>query len=208
MYFRFRGCPVMLDVELYVSAWYHKTRCALYRCEVSSAAAASGSRQQRSVVCVVRHNFQNYMQYGAETKERFCANRNTKRSRVQHKPTSKSNFLIMESPCIDMRAGPTRKVIGRTPRLCNPQNTHAPLRQDRGCQNTSFYVPLSYVCRSVLSREHWRMALSKLGKFMFERTRRIGQAVAVLSYYTDQLMTPCSKYFSGGSTLKRYTWWG
>ena len=65
------------------------------------------------------------------------------------------------------------------------------------------YIPLAYVCRSVLSRKHWRMALSKLGKFMLERTRRIGQAWAVLSCYTrtDQLMTPCSKYFSGGSTL-------
>ena len=84
--------------------------------------------------------------------------------------------------------------------MCNPQNTHAPPRRDRGCQNTCLYIPLAYVCGSV-SREHWRMALSKLGKFMLERTRRIGQAWVVLSYYTDQLMTPCSKYLSGGSTL-------
>ena len=82
----------------------------------------------------------------------------------------------------------------------NPQNTHAPPRRDRGCQNTCLYTPVSYVCRSVLSREHWLMALSKLGKSMLENTRRIGQAWAVLNYYTDQLMTPCS-YFSGGSTL-------
>ena len=26
MYRRFRGCPVVLDIELSVSAWYHKTR--------------------------------------------------------------------------------------------------------------------------------------------------------------------------------------
>ena len=102
---------------------------------------------------------------------------------------------------MDLRAGPTRKVIRRTSRLRNPQNTHAPPRRDRECQNTCLYVPLAYVCGSVLSREHWRMALSKLGKIMLERTRRIRQAWAVLSYYTDQLMTPCSKYFSGGSTL-------
>ena len=31
-------------------------------------------------------------------------------------------------------------------------------------------------------------------KFMLERTRRIGQAWAVI-YFTDQLLTPCSKYF-------------
>ena len=32
MYLRFRDCPVALDIELYVSAWYHKTRLALYCC--------------------------------------------------------------------------------------------------------------------------------------------------------------------------------
>ena len=100
---------------------------------------------------------------------------------------------------MDLRAGPTRKVILRTSRLCNPQNTHALPRRDRGCHNTRLYIPLAHVCRSVLSRKHWRMALSKLGNITLERTRRIGQAWAVLSYYTDQLMTPCSKYFSGGA---------
>ena len=92
-------------------------------------------------------------------------------------------------------------MIRRTSRLCNPQNTHAPLRRDRGDQNTCIYIPLAYVCRSVLSCEHRRMALSELGKLMLERTRRIEQAWAVLSYHTDQLMTPCSTYFLGGSTL-------
>ena len=150
----------------------------------------------------MRHNFQNYMQYGAETKEPFCANQNTKESRrIQHTPTSESNFLFMEIPYMDLRAGPTRKVIRWTSRLCNPQNTHAPPRRDRGCQNTCLYIPLAYVRGSVLSREHWRMALSELGKNMLERTGRIGQAWAVLSYHTDQLMTPCTKYFSRGSTL-------
>ena len=100
---------------------------------------------------------------------------------------------------MDLRAGPTRKVARRTSRLCNPQNTHAPPRRDRGCQNTCLYIPIAYVCRSVLSREHWRMALSKLGKLMLERTRKIGQAWVVLSYYTDQLMTQCSN--SGRITL-------
>ena len=31
VYRRFRGCPVVLDIELSVSAWYHKTRRALLR---------------------------------------------------------------------------------------------------------------------------------------------------------------------------------
>ena len=100
---------------------------------------------------------------------------------------------------MDLRAGPTRKVIRWTSRLCNPKNTRAPLRRDRRCQHTCFCIPLAYVCRSVLSRERWRMALSKLGNFMLKRTRRIGQAWAVI-YFTDQLLTPCSKYFSGANT--------
>ena len=32
MYLRFRGCPVVPDIDLYVSAWCHKTRRALYCC--------------------------------------------------------------------------------------------------------------------------------------------------------------------------------
>ena len=31
MYRRFRGCPVVRDIELSVSAWYHKTRRVLLR---------------------------------------------------------------------------------------------------------------------------------------------------------------------------------
>ena len=160
-------------------------RCTAAR-EVSSAAAPSGSRQQRvAPVCGVRHNFQNHMQYGAETTERFCVNQNTKESRrIQNTPTSKSILLFMKTTYMDLRAGPTRKVIRRTSRLCNPRNTHAPPRRDRGCQNTCLYIPLAYVLRSVLSHEHWRMALSKLGRIMLERTKRMGQAWAVLSYYT------------------------
>ena len=31
MYLRFRVCPAVLDIELSVSAWYHKTRRVLLR---------------------------------------------------------------------------------------------------------------------------------------------------------------------------------
>ena len=68
----------------------------------------------------------------------------------------------METPYMDLRAGPTRKVISRTWRMRNPQSTHAPPRRDRGCQNTCLGIPLAGVCRSALSREQWRLALSNL----------------------------------------------
>ena len=148
----------------------------------------------------MRHNFQKYMQYGAETKKRFCANHHTKESRrMQHTPTSKSNLLFMETPYMDLRAGP--HTTGDTSDIAIVQPAEHPRTSPPGSRLSEHIVPLAYVCRSVLSREHWRTALSKLGKLLLERTRRIAQAWAVLSYYTDQLMTPCSKYFSGGSTL-------
>ena len=53
---RFRGCPVVLDIELSSSARHQKTRvllCAPRLALLLVAAAASGD---------VQHNFQNYMQ--------------------------------------------------------------------------------------------------------------------------------------------------
>ena len=80
------------------------------------------------------------------------------------RPHQKVFFLYMETPYMDLRAGPTRKVIRRTSQLCNPQNTHAPPRRDRGCQNTCLYIPFAYVYCSGLSRKQWQLALSKLEK--------------------------------------------
>ena len=89
MYVRFRGCPVVLHMELYVIAWYQKTRRALYFCARGVLwCCCVWQPTARTAVCGVRHNFQNCMQYGAETKERFCANRNTRESRsIQNAPT-------------------------------------------------------------------------------------------------------------------------
>ena len=77
MYLRFRGCPVVLDIEDYVSAWYRKTRRARYAREVSSDAATSGSRQQGEAVCCLRHTFKKSMQHGAETTDNNPAESNT-----------------------------------------------------------------------------------------------------------------------------------
>ena len=131
--------------------------------EVSSDAAASGSRQQRAAVCGVRHNFQNYMHYGAETKERSCANQNTKESRrIQNTPTSKSIFLFVETPYMDPRAGSTRKLICLTYPVSSPQRIGAPPCRDRGWQNTCLDVSLVYVSRSSLSREQSRLVSRSL----------------------------------------------
>ena len=57
VYRRCRGRPVVLDIELSMSAWYHETRHVLLRA-ASSAAAASFSREQRAAAYGVRHNVQ------------------------------------------------------------------------------------------------------------------------------------------------------
>ena len=87
-----------------------------------------------------------------------------------------------------------------TCRVSSPHKSYAPPRRDRRGQNTCLCIPHAYVCRSALSREQWRLALSKLEKLCYERTRTIGPAWAV-SYSTDQPMTRYSTYFSGGSTI-------
>ena len=133
--------------------------------EVSpAAAAASFSRQQRAAVCGVRHNFRNFMQWSGNKRTILCQ---SEHERIPPHPKHthiKKHFKKMETPCMDLRAGSTRKVIRRTWRWCNPQSTHAPPCRDRRGQKTCLCIPHAYVCRSPLSREQWRLALSKLEK--------------------------------------------
>ena len=76
-----------LDIELSVSAWYQKTRCALLRARrlLLLLFLAAVSRERRCAVCgitfIISCN-------GTERKERFRANENTKESRrIQNTPT-------------------------------------------------------------------------------------------------------------------------
>ena len=63
MYRRFRGCPVVLDIELSVSAWYHKTRRVLLRVRrLLLLLLTAESKERRLAVCGIA--FKN----GAETK--------------------------------------------------------------------------------------------------------------------------------------------
>ena len=125
--------------------------------EASSAAAASCSREQKAAVCGKTFKIT------CKTKRRFWANQSTQKSRrIQNTPTSKSKFLLMETPYMHLRAGSTRKLICLTYPVSSPQRIGAPPRRDRGCQNTCLDVPLAYVSRSSLSREQLQLALSKL----------------------------------------------
>ena len=162
-----------------MSAWYQKTRRAQLRarCLLLLLLFATDSGERRCAVCGITFKISCN---GAETKERFCANQNTKESRrIQNTSTSKIFFSFMETPYMDLRAGSTRKVIRWTWRLYNPHSTHAPPHRDRGCHNTCLYIPLAYVCRSTLSRKQWRLAISKLENLLkFESTRMDGTGLS------------------------------
>ena len=46
----------VLDIEISVSAWYHKTPRGMLRARSAAAAAASYSREQRAAACGVRQS--------------------------------------------------------------------------------------------------------------------------------------------------------
>ena len=52
MYLRFRGCPVVLDIELCVRVWYHTTRRALLRARRLLLLRLTAERKERRLaVC-------------------------------------------------------------------------------------------------------------------------------------------------------------
>ena len=68
MYLRFRGCPVVLDIELSVSAWYHKTRRVLLRTRrllLLLLLLTAESKERRLAVCGITFK---PASNGAETK--------------------------------------------------------------------------------------------------------------------------------------------
>ena len=114
--------------------------------EVSCAAAA------RAAVCGVRHNFQNFMQWSGNKRTILCQSEHDRILPHPKHTHTKKHFLFTETPCMDLRAGPTRKVIRRTWRLCSLQSTHAPPRRDRQGQSTCLCIPHAYVYWSPVSR--------------------------------------------------------
>ena len=78
------------------------------------------------------------------------------------------------------------KAICPTCRVCNRQSSHAPPRRDGRGQNTCLDISLAGVARNALSREQWRLVLSKLDKLLTLESSRIEAALAV-GYFADQL---------------------
>ena len=93
MYRRFRGCPVVLYIELFLSAWYHKTQHALLRARrlLLLLLLAAESKERRLAVCGITFK---PASNGAETEQRFRANQNTRKiRRTQNTPLLKKHFF-------------------------------------------------------------------------------------------------------------------
>ena len=80
VYRRFRGCPVVLDIELSMSAWHHKIRRALLcaRRLLLMVLLTAESKERRLAVCGITSKPPSYE---AETKLRLGANQNTRNFR-------------------------------------------------------------------------------------------------------------------------------
>ena len=92
MYRQFRGCPVVLDIELSVSAWYHKTRRVLRakRLLLLLLLLTAESKERRLAVCGITFK---PASNGAETNERFRANQNTRKIRGTRNTPLEKAFL-------------------------------------------------------------------------------------------------------------------
>ena len=92
MYLRSRGCPVVLEIELSVSAWYRKTRRALLRARrllllLLTAAA-----------CGVQHNVQTDIHLSGKKMAILCQSEHQKIAPHPKHPRLKNIFFSSRNP--------------------------------------------------------------------------------------------------------------
>ena len=88
MYFRFRGCPLVLDIELSVSAWYQDSTCTVLlraRCLLLLLLAAD-SKDRQCAVCGITFKITRNME--RKQKNDFVPIRTKYSRRIQYTPTS------------------------------------------------------------------------------------------------------------------------
>ena len=90
MYRRFRGCPVVLDIELSGNAWYHKTRRVLLRARslLLLLLLTAESKERRLAVCGIT-----LASNGAETNNDFVPIRTPENFAAPETPPLEKTFL-------------------------------------------------------------------------------------------------------------------
>ena len=97
IYLRFRGCPVVLDIGLAVSAWYQKTRRALLRARRRLLLLLL-LQESRGVRCA--YNFQNYMHRSGNKIPILCQSEHQKitpHTAPTTPPLEKAFFHVLKS---------------------------------------------------------------------------------------------------------------
>ena len=98
MYRRFRGCPVVLDIELSVSACYHKTQRVLLRARRLLMVLHLESREQRAAACGVRHNVQTGIKWSGNKTTISCQSEHQNISPRPKHPRLKKHFFSSRNP--------------------------------------------------------------------------------------------------------------
>ena len=91
MHLRFRGCPVVLDIELYVSAWYHKTRRVRMRARhlLLLLLLTTESKERWLVVCGIT-----FKPASIRAETISCQSEHQKKSPHPKHPRLKNHFII------------------------------------------------------------------------------------------------------------------
>ena len=100
MYRRFRGYPVVIDIELSMSAWYHKTRRVLLRARrlVLLLLLTAESEERRLAVYLVRHNVQTGIRWSGNKKTISCQSEHQNNSPHPKHPRLKKHFFSSRNP--------------------------------------------------------------------------------------------------------------
>ena len=147
----------------------------------------------------MRHTFQTDIQWSGSKIRILCQSEHQKiplhpkHPRLKKHFFSPRNLMFLPAATINTKYTSDMAIV---------QPTEHPRTSPPGSR-VSEHMPLYPFC---VHLPEWAVSQSiatgtlEARKFMLERTRRIEQAWALI-YFTDQPLTPCSKYLSRASTL-------
>ena len=159
----------------------------------ASSAVASYSRDQRAAACGVRHKFQTDPHLSGNKITILCLSEHQKISPHPEHPRLKKRFFSPRNPMYLLAAATnTEGDISGMPSMQPAEHPRTSPPGSRVSEHMPLYPSCVHLLEWAISQAIATGAL-EARKFMLERTRRIGQAWAVI-YFTDLLLTPCSSY--------------
>ena len=172
----------------------------------ASSAAASYSRDQRASACGVRHNFQTGIHLSGN-KTILCQSEHQKIPPHPKHPRLKKHFFSSRNPMYLLAAAiNTKGDISGMPSMQPTEHPRTSLTGSRVSEHMPLYPSCVHLPEWAVSQAIATGAL-EARKIMLERTRRIGQAWAVI-YLFRSTANAMLEIFLRCEHTKRYTWWG